>query len=122
MNTDEKDDKTIIAIQRNEKTGYTEKVDMKQIFLLNYTSHAEINYVIFDVPSTDYLLQLFHQAEDNGLDFKNYRIDGFTVSDIRTSLAHKPGLVDRNSKKSKPVATEYLKKKTINYLRSILIK
>ncbi|MEK7194192.1 MAG: AAA family ATPase [Patescibacteria group bacterium] len=88
--------------------------------VLNDSTYAEINYVIFDVPSTDYLLQLFHQAQDKKLDFKDHKIDGFSISDIRTSLAHKPGLVDRNSGGSSPVITEDLKKNTIDYIRNIL--
>ncbi|MFZ2484325.1 MAG: AAA family ATPase [Minisyncoccia bacterium] len=80
--------------------------------ILPSPTYAETNYVIFEVPSTDYLLQLYHMAEENQIDgFKENIIDGVSVYNIRGSLAHRP----------QENISEDLKKKTIDYLRSILV-
>ncbi|MEK7603710.1 MAG: AAA family ATPase, partial [Patescibacteria group bacterium] len=49
---------------------------------LPLSTHAETNYVIFGVPSTDYLLQLYQVADENGVLDKNYIIDSLKIFDI----------------------------------------
>ncbi len=87
---------------------------------LNDPTYAEVNYVIFGVPSTDYLLQLYQQADEKKVKgFRDHDIQGSKVPEIRASLAHKTSSAGRSGVKQ-PVATEDLKKKTIDYLRSVL--
>lgn len=82
--------------------------------VLDDPTYAEVNYVIFDVPSTDYLLQLYHQVEERKIKgFKDHIIDNISVYDIRGSLAHK--------RTGKPNITEDIKNNTIIYLRNLLI-
>ncbi|MFH1200852.1 MAG: AAA family ATPase [bacterium] len=122
MNTNDKDNKIIIAVQRNEKTGFTEKVDIKPTILSNsIMSHAEINYIVFDVPSTDYFLQLYQKAEENKVKgLKEHKIDGISMFDIRGSLAHKTELTGQNGI-AQPNITEEIKKKSIEYLRKCVL-
>ncbi len=88
--------------------------------VLSSSTYAEVNYIVFGVPSTDYLLQLCQQAEDNGLSFKDELIDGIKIFDIRGTLAHKTNSKGRSGN-PQPLITEDLKNKTIEYLRSILV-
>ncbi len=89
--------------------------------VLEMPTHAEINYVIFDVPSTDYFLQLYQKADENGVkDLKTKTIDGITLFDIRGSLAHRTEKKNvRSGGAKQPVVTEDIKKKAIDHLRSL---
>ena len=85
-----------------------------------YWSHAEINYVIFGVSSTDYFLQLYQKADENAVSgLKEHKIEGISMFDIRGSLAHKTNSTGQNGI-VQPDITEDIKKKSIEYLRSIL--
>jgi hypothetical protein len=86
--------------------------------VLSSSTTAEINYIIFEVPSTDYLLQLAQKAEESGnKDFKDHKIEGISIFDIRGTLAHKTDSTGRDCKKQ-PDITESMKKGAIDYLRS----
>lgn len=88
--------------------------------ILDTPSHAEINYVIFDVPSTDYLLQLYQKASEDGVsEFKTHMIGGLSLYDIRANLTHKTNSTGRNIPRNLTIS-EDIKKKTIDYLRSVL--
>lgn len=91
--------------------------------VLDYRSDAEINYLIFDVVSTDYLLQLYQKAEESQgeNDFnKNEKINGITIFDIRKSVAHKTEKPDRKTGKQIPEITEDIKRDAIVYLQGVL--
>ena len=88
--------------------------------VLGNSSHAEINYVIFGVSSTDYFLQLYQKADENAVSgLKEHKIEGISMFDIRGSLAHKTNSTGQNGI-VQPDITEDIKKKSIEYLRSIL--
>lgn len=84
------------------------------------STHAETNYVIFEVPSTDYLLQLYQTAMENDLD-EGHIIGTMKISDIRANLAHKTNRTGRGGTPRNLDISEDLKKETIDYLRSILV-
>lgn len=87
---------------------------------LTSSTHAEINYVIFGVPSTDYLLQLYAITEENGVLDKSYVIDGLTIFNIRGNLAH-GGPTPYNGSPRDLNITEDTKEKSIIYLRSLIV-
>lgn len=87
--------------------------------VLSTPTYAEVNYVVFGVPSTDYLLQLCQQAEENKLTFKDELIDSVKIFEIRGALAHKTSSMGRSGK-LQPHITEDIKNKTIEHLRNIL--
>lgn len=88
--------------------------------ILTPSTHAEINYVIFEVPSSDYLLQLYQKALEGSVpNFEKYNIDGVSVYDIRAGIAHRTEKKGRREK-TVPDITEKIKKETIDYLRSVI--
>jgi len=112
-------DQTIYNISRDSDGATAVNPPLKD-GLLTPSTHPEINYVIFGVPSTDYLLQLYQVADDNNLLDKNYLIDGLKIFDIRGNLAHR-GPDPYNGVPRNLDITEPIKEKSITYLRSLLV-
>jgi len=88
---------------------------------LDYESFPEVNYLIFGVASTDYLLQLYQSAEEEKIaDFKDHQINSIALSDIRAALAHRTTSTGWKNAKQ-PDVTEDMKREAIDYLRGVLI-
>ncbi len=79
MNTDDKENKTIIAVQRNKKTGFTEKVNITPSILPNI-SHGEINYRIFDVCSDSFHNELYGYLQEKTCNWVEDDLEKYLVS------------------------------------------
>ena len=78
MNTDERDNKCIVAIQRNQKTGFTEEVSIKPEILPG-VSHGEINYRIFGVCSNSFHNELYGHLQENTKNFTTDELDTYFI-------------------------------------------
>jgi len=69
---------------RNEKENDT--TDIKEVeeksFILPYNSAAEINYFVFGLPSTSYLLELWQNLKDNKPELTAQDFEKFIISNI----------------------------------------
>lgn len=84
-------------------------------------SDAEVSYIIFGVPSTDYLLQLYQIAcLEKKVVREDYEIDGIKLYNIRSALAHKTNRIGRGAG-PQPEVGEDIKKKAIDHIRSVLL-
>lgn len=109
----------IYRVSRDGNDGAT-TIKIYPSSVLGRSSQAEINYIIFGIPSTDYFLQLYQKADSDGIEFKNYMVvPNIPIEDVRAALAH-PNNSGGQRGIAQPNVTEDIKKKSIDYLRSIL--
>ena len=116
LRTDEK----IYKVYRNNTTkGVTNIEEMSSDKCFLEESNAEINYIIFDIPSFDYCLSLYSKVEDkhggggglkgnpNNKDITLNNGKTVTIRDFRNQMAHgNLSIVDPDkSSRNKPVVT-----------------
>lgn len=96
INTNERENKAVITIKRNEKTGFTEQADIRPMFLPD-VSHGEINYRVFGVCSDSFHNELYGYLQEKYEKYNENDIESFFLeNDLekdKTWVKEKDGIV-----------------------------
>lgn len=79
MNVSEADDKSIIAIERSEETGLTERIVINKVNLPDM-SYSKINYEVFGICTNSFHNELYGYIQENAEKYSEDEMDAYFLS------------------------------------------